>query len=40
MKVFMFVYGTLKKGFSNHYFLDGAKFIDYALTCEKYQRYI
>lgn len=39
MKILMFVYGTLKKGFSNHYFLDDAKFIDYAITCEKYQMY-
>ena len=39
MKVLMFVYGTLKKGFSNHHFLTNAKFIDYAITCEKYQMY-
>ena len=37
MNVLMFVYGTLKKGFLNHHFLDNAKFIDYSITWEKYQ---
>lgn len=32
----LFVYGTLKKGFENHHFLDGAKFIGNATTKEKY----
>lgn len=32
----IFVYGTLKKGFENHHFLDGAKFIGNATTKEKY----
>ncbi|NBK99012.1 MAG: gamma-glutamylcyclotransferase [Erysipelotrichia bacterium] len=32
----LFVYGTLKKGFENHHFLDGAKFLGVATTKEKY----
>ncbi|MBD3793206.1 MAG: gamma-glutamylcyclotransferase [Campylobacterales bacterium] len=32
----LFVYGTLKKGFENHHFLDGAKFLGEATTKEKY----
>jgi gamma-glutamylaminecyclotransferase len=39
-KYLIFVYGTLKKGFSNHYFLDGAHFVDYAVTKEKYALYV
>jgi len=32
----LFVYGTLKKGFENHHFLDGAKFLGETSTIEKY----
>lgn len=32
----LFVYGTLKKGFENHYFLDGAKFLGCATTKHRY----
>lgn len=32
----LFIYGTLKKGFENHHFLNGAKFIGNATTQEKY----
>jgi len=32
--MYIFVYGTLKKGFENNHFLDGAKFIDDAITKE------
>jgi gamma-glutamylaminecyclotransferase len=32
----VFVYGTLKKGYSNHSFLSGAKFIGKAETCSTY----
>ncbi len=36
----IFVYGTLKNGYSNHYFLNGAYFIDDAATKEKYALYV
>ncbi|MDN5105051.1 gamma-glutamylcyclotransferase [Aliarcobacter butzleri] len=29
----------MKKRFSNHHFLNNAKFIDNAITCEKYHMY-
>ena len=32
----LFVYGSLKKSFENHHFLDGAKFLGVATTKEKY----
>ncbi|MBS0242725.1 MAG: gamma-glutamylcyclotransferase, partial [Proteobacteria bacterium] len=32
----MFVYGTLKRGFPNHHYMDGATFIAPATTVEKY----
>ncbi len=35
----LFVYGTLKKGFSNHHFLKGAKFLGKAITKHKYALY-
>ncbi len=35
----VFVYGTLKRGFSNHYYLADAKFIGNATTKEKYAMY-
>ncbi|MBV5329983.1 MAG: gamma-glutamylcyclotransferase [Chlorobium sp.] len=32
----IFVYGTLKRGFSNHHFLMGSRFIGTGRTVEKY----
>lgn len=32
----IFVYGTLKRGFRNHYILDGSKFIGEATTMDEY----
>lgn len=32
----LFVYGTLKKGFKNHHFLDSAKFLGVATSKEKH----
>jgi len=34
--MYVFVYGTLKKGFENNHFLDGAKFIGNATTKQKF----
>ena len=34
--MYVFVYGTLKRGFSNHYFLEDAKFIAQATTKDKF----
>lgn len=39
MKKLIFVYGTLKRGFSNNFILEKAKFISTATTIEKYQIY-
>ncbi|KAL5258159.1 hypothetical protein ACHWQZ_G012947 [Mnemiopsis leidyi] len=36
MGIFVFVYGTLKRGFPNNHFLSGAEFVGNALTIEKY----
>ncbi|QJB58445.1 gamma-glutamylcyclotransferase [Pseudodesulfovibrio sp. zrk46] len=36
----MFVYGTLKKGFPNHYFLQDAEFVGLAKTVERYGLYV
>ena len=38
-ETYIFTYGTLKRGFSNSYFLDDAIFVSSAITCEKYQMY-
>lgn len=35
----VFVYGTLKQGFSNHHFLANANFLGNALTCKSYALY-
>jgi gamma-glutamylcyclotransferase (GGCT)/AIG2-like uncharacterized protein YtfP len=35
--LYIFTYGTLKRGFVNNYFLDDAIFISTAITVEKYQ---
>jgi len=37
---FLFVYGTLKRGFCNHYFLSGSKFVGKGVTKEKYALYL
>lgn len=34
--MFLFIYGTLKRGFYNHSVLKNAKFIANVTTCEKY----
>ena len=39
MKHYLFTYGTLKKGFSNHHLLEGAQFLGPAKTLEKYSMY-
>ena len=36
----MFVYGTLKKGFSNHFFLSGARYLGPARTVNRYALYV
>lgn len=37
--IYIFTYGTLKRGFPNHHLLDDAIFVSNAITCEKYQMY-
>ena len=39
MECYLFVYGTLMKGFSNHYLLEGAEWVETAKTLEKYSLY-
>lgn len=39
MTTYVFVYGTLKKRFSNHHFLEGAKFVKKAITKPLYKMY-
>lgn len=39
MKYLVFVYGTLKKGFSNHRLLAGSEFLGAAQTVGKYAMY-
>lgn len=36
----VFVYGTLKKGFSNHFFLANARYLGPARTVERYALYM
>ncbi|MDQ7056677.1 MAG: gamma-glutamylcyclotransferase family protein [Persephonella sp.] len=38
-KNFVFVYGTLRKGFWNHSFLGNSRFLGYGKTKEKYSLY-
>ena len=38
-KFYVFVYGTLRKGFRNHYLLSSSKFIGYGMTKDKYSLY-
>ncbi len=37
--LYLFVYGTLMKGFGNHHLLESSTFIGTARTCEKYAMY-
>jgi len=37
--MYIFVYGTLKRGFPSHYLLKNSIFIDYALTQKKFVMY-
>lgn len=39
MKVYVFVYGTLKMGHVNNHILSDAKFISDGKTCDKFQMY-
>lgn len=39
MATYVFVYGSLKMGYENHYILETSTFISDATTCEKYQMY-
>ena len=39
-KIYVFVYGTLRRGFENHYLLKNSKFIGYGITKEKYSLYV
>ena len=38
-KIYVFVYGTLRKGYWNHRLLENSKFIGEAITKEKYSLY-
>lgn len=38
-ETYVFVYGTLRKGFGNHFLLKNSKFIGEAITKEKYSLY-
>eukprot|EP00003_Mantamonas_plastica_P025479 TRINITY_DN5002_c0_g2_i1.p1 TRINITY_DN5002_c0_g2~~TRINITY_DN5002_c0_g2_i1.p1 ORF type:complete len:161 (+),score=54.19 TRINITY_DN5002_c0_g2_i1:1-483(+) len=37
--ILMFTYGTLRKGFHNHHYLEGAEYIGAATTAEQYSMY-
>ncbi len=39
-KEHLFVYGTLKRGFYNHYYLEKAEFVGEATTVEKFSLYV
>jgi len=39
MEFTVFVYGTLKKSFSNHHLLEGTEFLGPGKTLEKYSLY-
>lgn len=36
---YILTYGTLKKGFYNHYLIEHLEYVDEAMTCEKFQMY-
>lgn len=38
-EIYIFTYGTLKRGFSNNHFLNDALFVSNSITCEKYSMY-
>mgnify|MGYP005853496633 CR=1 FL=1 len=40
MSCLVFVYGTLRRGFSNHHFMRGARFLGGAATRERYAMYV
>lgn len=39
MRDYLFVYGTLKRGYGNHRYLEGASFIGEGETVEEYEMY-
>lgn len=38
-EIYIFTYGTLKRGFSNNHFLNDALFVSNSITCENYSMY-
>lgn len=40
MKYYVFVYGTLRQGCSNHHFLKDARYLGRARTADKYALYV
>lgn len=38
-EIYIFTYGTLKRGFSNNHFLNDALFVSNSITCENYCMY-
>lgn len=39
ISTYIFIYGTLKRGFVNHFYLKDENFISSAITLDKYQMY-